>query len=193
VFRQKLEFPALEQAVRDLAGLHRASIVLVEDSASGTQLIQQLRAENFSLVQAASAKDGDKVMRLRTQTAKIEGGFALFPEKAPWLDAYLLELTSFPYAKNDDQVDSTVHALAWLTDSQSSSFENAMETLRLLGEYYEGSADKEKLVKVRTLDGGTIRTITGQSINSSPGEIITIDQETAAALCRGTRFQRVVD
>jgi predicted phage terminase large subunit-like protein len=115
VFRQKLEFPDLKRMVRDLATLWRATIVLVEDKSSGTQLIQELRADGFARVQAAPANNDDKVMRLRVQTAKIEGHFALFPEKAPWLDAYLLELTTFPNSKHDDQVDSTVNALAWLT------------------------------------------------------------------------------
>ena len=59
--------------------------------------------------------DGDKVMRLRAQTAKIEGGFVLFPKQAHWLEAYLRELISFPNSKYDDQVDSTVFALAWIT------------------------------------------------------------------------------
>lgn len=43
----------------------------------------------------------------------------LFPKSEPWLDAYLLELTTFPNAKNDDQVDSTVNALAWMTEEIS--------------------------------------------------------------------------
>ena len=115
VFRQRMEFPELKRRVRELAALWRASIVLIEDKSSGTQLIQELRADGFARVQAAPANNDDKVMRLRAQTAKIEGHFVLFPEKAPWLDAYLLELTTFPNAKHDDQVDSTVHALAWLT------------------------------------------------------------------------------
>ena len=115
VFRQRMEFPELKRRVRELAALWRASIVLIEDKSSGTQLIQQLRADGFGSVQAAPADNDDKVMRLRAQTAKIEGHFVLFPEKAPWLDAYLLELTTFPNAKKDDQVDLTVHALAWLT------------------------------------------------------------------------------
>ena len=59
--------------------------------------------------------DGDKVMRLRAQTAKIEGGFVLFPKQAHWLETYLLELMTFPNSKYDDQVDSTVFALAWST------------------------------------------------------------------------------
>lgn len=108
VYRRKLDFPALKRAVRDLANLHDAKIVLVEDKASGTSLIQDLRNEGFSSVQAAPALDGDKVMRLRSQTAKIDGGFVLFPKEAPWLGTYLSELLAFPNSKNDDQVDSTV-------------------------------------------------------------------------------------
>ena len=40
----------------------------------------------------------------------------LFPEKASWLDTYLSELLAFPSSKYDDQVDSTVNALTWLTE-----------------------------------------------------------------------------
>ena len=117
VFRRKLEFPDLKRFVRELAKLHGARTVLVEDKASGTSLIQELRADHFSLVQAAPALDGDKIMRLRAQTAKIEGGFVLFPKEAHWLNTYLLELITFPNSKNDDQVDSTVFALAWSTSN----------------------------------------------------------------------------
>jgi predicted phage terminase large subunit-like protein len=110
-----MDFPALKQAVIDLAALHRADIVLVEDKASGSSLIAELRFQHFSIVQEAPSIDGDKVMRLRGQTAKIKGGFVLFPKEAHWLDTYLLELVTFPNSKNDDQVDSTVYALAWST------------------------------------------------------------------------------
>ena len=115
VFRRKLNFPQLKRSVRELADLYHANLVLVEDKASGTSLIQELRAEEFSDVQAAPSLDGDKIMRLHGQTAKIEGGFVLFPKEAAWLDAYVHELVGFPNAKNDDQVDSTVFALAWST------------------------------------------------------------------------------
>ena len=66
-------------------------------------------------MQAAPAIDGDKVMRLRAPTAKIEGGFVLFPKEEHWLDTYLTELLTFPNSKYDDQVDSTVFALSWST------------------------------------------------------------------------------
>jgi predicted phage terminase large subunit-like protein len=117
VYRQKLDFPDLKRAIHDLARLHNAEIVLIEDKASGIQLLQELRAENFSRAQPAPKLDGDKVMRLRAQTAKIANGFVLFPKEASWLDNYLRELLSFPNSKNDDQVDSTVFALAWVTEN----------------------------------------------------------------------------
>lgn len=113
VFRRKLEFPDLKRAVRQQAALHNPQIVLIEDKASGSSLIQELRGEQFSRVQAAPALDGDKVMRLRSQTAKFEGGFVLLPKDAPWLNTYLSEILAFPNSKFDDQVDSTVLALAW--------------------------------------------------------------------------------
>ena len=115
VYRHKLDFPELKRAVKELAKLHQATVVLIEDKASGTSLIQELRGESFWLAQAAPDLQGDKIMRLRSQTTRIEAGFARFPKEAHWLDSYVLELVSFPNAKNDDQVDSTVFALAWIT------------------------------------------------------------------------------
>jgi len=47
VFRRKLDFPDLKRSVRQLADLHHAKVVLVEDKASGTSLIQELRAESI--------------------------------------------------------------------------------------------------------------------------------------------------
>jgi hypothetical protein len=55
-------------------------------------------------------------MRLLAETAKIAGGFVRFPIRADWLDVFLHELLAFSNAKHDDQVDSTVFALAWSTE-----------------------------------------------------------------------------
>jgi predicted phage terminase large subunit-like protein len=120
VFRRKLDFPSLKRAVKDQISLHSPTVVLIEDKASGTSLIQELRADGLSIVEAAPSIDGDKVMRLRGQTAKIEGGFVLLPKEAAWLNAYILELIAFPNSRHDDQVDSTVFALAWFGQNQSS-------------------------------------------------------------------------
>ena len=47
----------------------------------------------------------------------IEGGRVLFPKSADWLDTYLNELLSFPSANYDDQIDSTVYALGWISQN----------------------------------------------------------------------------
>jgi phage terminase large subunit-like protein len=42
VFRRRLEYPALKRAVREQQSLFEGTVVLIEDKASGTQLIQEL-------------------------------------------------------------------------------------------------------------------------------------------------------
>jgi predicted phage terminase large subunit-like protein len=111
VLRKRLNYPELKRAARDQAELHRASVVLIEDKASGTQLIQELVQDGCSMVKAVTPV-GDKVMRLHAQTAAIENGFVSLPREAPWLAEYVHELTTFPRGKHDDQVDATSHALA---------------------------------------------------------------------------------
>ncbi len=112
VFRQRLNYPELKRAVKELADRHNAEIILVEDKASGTQLIQDLEAEGILGVKPYTPPPGsDKTLRLYAQTAEFEGGYVLLPHSAPWLDDYIRELTSFPGSKYDDQVDSTTQAL----------------------------------------------------------------------------------
>jgi len=61
----------------------------------------------------APALEGDRSCAARTNSEN-RGGFVLFPKEAPWLETYLQELL-LSERKYDDQVDSTVFALAWLT------------------------------------------------------------------------------
>jgi predicted phage terminase large subunit-like protein len=102
----------LKRAVREQYKRFAPAVVLIEDKASGTQLIQELIAEGLHAV-TRYRPQSDKVMRLHAQTAMIENGFVHLPEEAPWLAPYLAELTAFPNAKHDDQVDSTAQILDW--------------------------------------------------------------------------------
>jgi len=60
-----------------------------------------------------------KILRLYAQTAEFESGRVLLPRSAPWRDAYVHELTTFPGSKYDDQVDSTTQALDHLKTHRS--------------------------------------------------------------------------
>jgi predicted phage terminase large subunit-like protein len=110
VFRQRLEYPALERAVREQQSLFDATEVLIEDKASGTQLIEELIADGCHGVTCYQPTT-DKIICLHAQTALIENGFVYIPDTAPWLAEYLHEMTVFPKGKHDDQVDSTAQFL----------------------------------------------------------------------------------
>jgi predicted phage terminase large subunit-like protein len=111
LLRQRLEYPALKRAVREQQNLFNATEVLIEDKASGTQLIQELIVDGCHGVTRYQPTI-DKIVRLNAQTAMIENGFVYISETAPWLAEYLHEMTVFPNGKHDDQVDSTAQCPA---------------------------------------------------------------------------------
>lgn len=115
VFRQRLNYPDLRRKVKELATLFGVDSILIEDKASGTQLIQDLQAEHlFGTCPYETPSGMDKIMRLHAQTAWFENGLVFLPRHAPWLSDYVTEPTGFPGTKYDDQVDSTTQALSHL-------------------------------------------------------------------------------
>ena len=115
VSRKRLDFPDLKREVFRLVKKFSPKKVLIEDKASGTQLIQDLKAEGlYSIVPCEPPPGSDKIMRLHSQTAIFENGGVLLPKKASWLAEYINELTGFPGSRFADQVDSTTQALDYL-------------------------------------------------------------------------------
>jgi predicted phage terminase large subunit-like protein len=113
VLRKRMEYPELKRAVCAQAEAFNATVVLIEDKASGTQLIQELIEHGLHAVTRYQPQS-DKIMRMHAQTAMIENGFVHLPKEAAWRAEYLHELTVFPGGKYDDQVDSTAQLLDWL-------------------------------------------------------------------------------
>ncbi len=118
VFRQRLEFPDLKRAVIEQARTFRAQVLLIEDAAAGTAMIQELRARSQAGVPRPIAirPEGDKLMRLAAQTPLIEAGQVILPRQAPWLEEFLTELLAFPNSTHDDQVDSVSQLLKWVAE-----------------------------------------------------------------------------
>ena len=113
VFRRRLDYPNLKRAVEEQALAYKPKTILIEDKASGTQLIQELVHGGVHGVQRYEP-NMDKSQRLHTASSSIENGFVYLPEKAEWLPEYLHELTTFPNSKHKDQADSTSQALDWV-------------------------------------------------------------------------------
>jgi predicted phage terminase large subunit-like protein len=112
VHRERMEYPKLKQVAVLLADRFKPGAVLVEDKASGQSLIQELRAQT-RLPVVAIEPVADKITRMNAASAMFEAGRVYFPERADWMLEYETELTIFPLAPHDDQVDSTSQFLNW--------------------------------------------------------------------------------
>jgi len=132
VYRKRVDYPTLKRAVVEQAAHWEAGVVVIEDKASGTQLIQDLIYEGVPGIQKYEPPPGqDKIMRMSSCSSTIENGFVYLPEKAAWLGEYLHEFRLFPKGKHDDQVDSTSQALDWVKQIFQRGSQVSFEQVRL--------------------------------------------------------------
>jgi len=170
--------------VREQQNLYGANTVLIEDKASGTQLIQELIADGCHGVTRYQPTT-DKIMRMHAQTAMIENEFAQIPQSAPWLAEYLHEMTVFPNGKHDDQVDSTAQFLEWF--QKPFPGQNIFEFYR--SEYekrkHQKEAEKRKPprpvnVRIKAPPGiGAVQTFSGRHINVGLDGIVEMSEADA--------------
>lgn len=107
LWRKKVAFPQLEQAAKDLFYKHKPSAIVVEDKASGIQLIQCLEAETSLPVVKFEPGQKDKQVRAAGAQPTVQAGNAYLPEEKDWVEDFLLEHEKFPKVDHDDQVDTT--------------------------------------------------------------------------------------
>ncbi len=113
LWRGRLEYPELNKKITFLASKWDANRVLVEQAGSGLSLIQDLsRSGNLNVI--GIVPNQDKATRLMSVSAMIEAGRVMIPKEASWLADFRRELTLFPNARHDDQVDSLSQFLGWL-------------------------------------------------------------------------------
>ena len=110
VDRDRYDYPELKRRAQLLADAYRPTKILIEDTGTGTALIQELR--RFGRAAVAVKPLNDKVSRMSIQSAKFEAGLVFLPERASWLSDFEAELFAFPGSRNDDQIDSVSQALA---------------------------------------------------------------------------------
>jgi predicted phage terminase large subunit-like protein len=180
VLRKRLEYPALKRAVREQHSQFDADVVLIEDKASGTQLIQELIADGFHRVKRYKP-ECDKIMRLHAQTATIENGFVHLPESASWLAEYLHEMTVFPKGKHDDQVDSTAQFLDWFKTPMPHW--GIFEHWRRMAE--ELKPPEQCYVRLQAPPGiGSVQTFSGRHLNVGPDGTVEMSADDAQYFIR---------
>lgn len=110
-FRAKVEFPTLKKTAIMLFNTYLPKQVLIEDKGSGQSLFQAVVAETKLPFVAVNPGRLDKVSRLKSVTGLFEAQKILLPQNEPWTPDYVEEITKFPTAKHDDQVDTTTQFL----------------------------------------------------------------------------------
>lgn len=130
VYRERLEFYALERAVYKQREKWKADVVIVEKAGSGISLLQNITRERKNAWLQPKEPIGSKQDRASQQSPKFERGEIWVPQQAPWLQAFEDELASFPHGKHDDQVDSVVQFLASVDTGR---LLNVADRARLIG------------------------------------------------------------
>jgi predicted phage terminase large subunit-like protein len=182
LLRRRLEYPALKRAVREQQSLFEATEVLIEDKASGTQLIQELIEDGCYAVTRYEPTI-EKTMRLNAQTGMIENGFVYIPEAAPWLDEYLHEMTVFPNGKHDDQVDSTAQFLDWF--KRPFPNQGFYEWARQQAERYRNPENPERFrVLLEGPIGASVQTLSGRHLNVASDGTLELSADDAQSLIR---------
>lgn len=114
-FKDKIEYPELRKMVNALYNKHKSSEVLIEDKASGQQILQDFkRLGNIPVIGMMPGKDmpSSKEERMRLVSPQFEAGKVFFPQDAEWLSDVIQELVTFPAGKHDDICDSVTQYLA---------------------------------------------------------------------------------
>jgi predicted phage terminase large subunit-like protein len=113
VARGRWDFPRLKMQFLAMGKKWKPSSILIEDKASGQQLLQESQAAQMHNVVAIMPK-GDKMSRLINVIPLLEAGKVFLPNSAEWLIEFEGEINLFPGFRYDDQVDSMVQYLNWV-------------------------------------------------------------------------------
>jgi predicted phage terminase large subunit-like protein len=111
VIRGKFPFDRLKDKIIEVKERYgKAASLVIEEGGISHGLIQSLREKHINIVDYKPK--GTKLDRLISQIDLFVGGSILLPKDAPWLEAFVAELLSFP-GRHDDQVDALTQGLAW--------------------------------------------------------------------------------
>lgn len=113
IFSGKMEFPQLDEKVRQEYNRENCHACLIEDKASGQSLIQVLEQQTRIPVVPIPVNN-DKESRAHAVTPQIKSGRVFLPEKEPWVADFVDELAAFPNATYKDLADALSQLLDWI-------------------------------------------------------------------------------
>jgi predicted phage terminase large subunit-like protein len=127
VVRERINAPQRRRRAINLHAKWKSTAFLIEDKASGIDLIQYLKEDTNIPVIAIEPPPVDKVIRLSNESPAIESGRVFLPldgsydlngqaVNCNWVHDYIQELTSIPFSSFLDQGDMTSQFLAYVRE-----------------------------------------------------------------------------
>jgi predicted phage terminase large subunit-like protein len=111
-FHKRCDFQVLLETTLRLARKYNPSVMLIEDTANGSALINQIGGRYNYRVEAITPK-GSKRQRLNEVAHLIVSKKIFIPDWVPWKDSFRDEFVNFPW-KGTDQVDATTQELRFI-------------------------------------------------------------------------------
>jgi predicted phage terminase large subunit-like protein len=116
-WRDRVQFPGLVEGVKACYERWHPSRIIIEDTSSGSPLIQMFKAETRLPIMPISTGGRDKVSRLQAVANLFATGRVSILRGQPWTQRVINELAAFPKG-HDDITDSTSMALLHLHAGQ---------------------------------------------------------------------------
>ncbi|MDB5446981.1 MAG: terminase, partial [Phenylobacterium sp.] len=188
VFRERLIYPELRDAVIQHARRHRANTVLIEDKNSGSQLLQELPQIGFYNAKGI-LPSGNKQMRMASQSGIIQHGRVFIPNEAlwhneaSWVRDYLHELVMFPNGRFFDQVDATSQGLAYLNTFSDPAWALKEATRRRVEDQGQGGASSW-VMKPPPAWESSVLGMDGHPVVVHPDGYARVDADTGPVLAR---------
>jgi len=113
--KRRMEFPELKTLALEEYQQWEPDAFIVEKKSSGTPLYQEMRragvmVQDYTPVRGSVSNPNSKMARLNSVADIISSGLVWVPPKR-WAEELVEEVAGFPFAENDDQVDTTIMAL----------------------------------------------------------------------------------
>jgi predicted phage terminase large subunit-like protein len=117
--RERMDFVRTRQAIQQMTARYpQATAKLIENKANGPAVIASLRSEIDGIIPYDPVDP--KIGRLNSVSPLFEAKNIWLPEpsRAPWVGDFVEELTRFPKAAHDDQVDACTQALMYMCEQR---------------------------------------------------------------------------
>lgn len=114
-FSGRIDAPTVEDVLRQMYQRYKPVFVGVEKAHYGMAILQQFQRDGIPIKELIA--DKDKAARAKYASIWMENGHVYFPANAPWLTEFEAELSAFPNAPHDDDVDMVGYACRIVMDN----------------------------------------------------------------------------